>query len=337
MACTEEPKNGEYGFFEKFDYYNKKAESAEMTNKVEISIELDDPCPEDEEMGCYYFLINDTSPKIQSAHIICEQFKKIYNILLNSKFEKEAGKLERNDYSFMNYWLNDKLRGKNTDLPMCVKEFYKTLKKINDKYFKITTLDDNLYNITRDDLDNMRNLYNLYNIKDKISEAITEEIEKRKGLSCLWYTKECYAKYKEAIINCSGECSYFYSLIKEFKKKYKEQLSPFAESSFSCKSEELFELPNYGVVLKEHESVHIIRNRTLSVLLPLFGVFLMFKFSDKLTPFRQYILEKINRRKNMLFGEGERDNELLSYTSDDDSSIFNDEEYNISYYNVRNY
>ncbi|SBT73304.1 PIR protein, partial [Plasmodium ovale] len=325
-----------YGFFEKINYYREKAEDAEKTNKVEISIELD-YCPDDEEMGCYYFLINDTSPKIQSAHIICEQFKKIYNLLSKrTETGKKDGTLQNNDYAFLNYWLNDKLRGKNTDLPMCVKEFYKKLKKINENYFKITTLDNKLYNIKRHDLDNMRNLYDLYNIKDKINEAITEELTEDKSLSCLEYVKESHKKYKEAVVNCSGDCSHFYDLIKEFKKKYKDELSPLVPYSLSCKSEELFELPKYGVVLKEHESVQIIRNRTLSVLLPVFGVFLMFKFSNKFTPFRQYILEKIKGKK-IFFGEGERDNELFSYTSDDDSSIFNDGEYNISYYNVRNY
>ncbi|SBT02562.1 PIR Superfamily Protein, partial [Plasmodium ovale curtisi] len=196
MICSEDAKNGDYGFFENINYYMGKAEAAEKTNKVEISIELD-YCPDDEEMGCYYFLINDTSPKIQSAHIICEQFKKIYNLLSNRTEQgKEAGTLQNNDYSFMNYWLNDKLRGNNTDLPMCVKEFYKTLKEINVNYFKITTLDDKLYNIKRHDLENMRNLYDLYNIKDKISGAIANENSLEEGSSCLWYTKECYAKYR---------------------------------------------------------------------------------------------------------------------------------------------
>ncbi|SBT55778.1 PIR Superfamily Protein [Plasmodium ovale wallikeri] len=335
MACTEETKEGDHGFFENFDYYNKTAESAGKKTNVEINLELDE-CPFDEEMGCYYFLINDISPKIQSAHIICEQFKKIYNLLSNSTIGKKAGELENNDYSFMNYWINDKLRGTNTDLPLCVKDFYKKLKDINENYFKITTLDDKLYNIKRNDLDNMRNLYDLYNIKDKIIAAMTEEMSTGKNASCLEYVKESHKKYKEAIVNCSDDCSHFHNLIKKFKKIYKDELSPLVIHSISCKSEELFELPKYGVVLKEHESVQIIRNRTLSVLLPLFGVFFMFKFSDKLKPFRQYIQEKLKNRKNMLFDEGERDNELFSYTSDDDSTFFNDEEYNISYYNVRN-
>ncbi|SBT00633.1 PIR Superfamily Protein [Plasmodium ovale curtisi] len=336
MACTEEPKKGDYGFFEKFDYYNKKAESAEMTNKVEISIAPDDSCPEDEEMGCYYFLINDTSPKIQSAHIICEQFKKIYNILLNSQFEKEAGKLENNDYSFMNYWLNDKLRGNNTDLPMCVKEFYKTLKEINDNYFKITTLDDKLYNIKRHDLENMRNLYDLYNIKDKISGAIANENSLEEGSSCLWYTKECYAKYRDAIINCLDGCFDFYNALTDFRNKLKE-FSYYTDTSISCKYKELFELPDYETVLKEHKSGSFKRIITLPLLFPLLGMCFMFIFSDTLTPFRQKAFEKIKSTKNMLFGARERSNELLSYTSDNDNIIGDHEEYSIGYYSVGNY
>ncbi|SBT55383.1 PIR Superfamily Protein [Plasmodium ovale wallikeri] len=336
MTCSEEPKIGDYEFFKRFDYYNDRAKVAEEINVLEITDE--DICTDEIENSCYFFLLNDIFPEIQSTHIICEQFKKIYNLLSNSKIGKEDGKLENDDYSFMNYWLNDKIRGTHTNLPMCVNDFYQKLKEVNKKdYFKIITLDNKFYSMTKNDLDNMRKLYDLYNIKDKISESITEEFTEEKSLSCLKYTKECYRKYKEAIINCQGNCLHFYSLIKEFKSKYKNDLSDSAKSSLSCKSAELFELPNYGVVLKEHESVRIIRNGTLSVLLPLLGVFLMFKYSDKFTPFSQYILEKIKRRKNILFGEEEGDNELLSYTSDDDSSIYNNGEYNISYYNVRNY
>ncbi|SBT03010.1 PIR Superfamily Protein [Plasmodium ovale curtisi] len=336
MTCSEEPKKGNYEFFEDYEYYYGRAKDAENKYFPEISHELEF-CPDEEHMGCHYFLINDIYPKIESPRIICEQFKKIYNILSNrTKTGKKAGTLQNNDFAFLNYWLNDKLRGANTDMPMCVKDFYQKLKTINENYFQITTLDDKLYNIKRHELDNMRNLYDLYNIKYKISSVITDE-NTAQDVSCLGYTKECYRKYKEGIINCRDNCSHFYNLIKDFKKKYKDELSPFAEMSFSCKAKELFDLPDYRAVLKEHESVQIIRNRTLSVLLPMFGVFLMFKFYDKFTPFRQYILEKIKRRKSILFGEEERDNELFSYISDDDSSIYNNGEYNICYYNVRNY
>ncbi|SBT02261.1 PIR Superfamily Protein [Plasmodium ovale curtisi] len=319
MKCdTKKANNESYRFFEEFDTYERIVKSAENVNSVGINYLgiLEEYDCDEIEKSCYYFLINNIASTNESPHIICEQFKRIYSLLKNrNRKGVDSVKSKNNDYAFMNYWLNDKL----------------------SEYFNITNLEEKLYNMEKSYLENMKNLYQLYSIKNKISMAISEEDETGKRASCLWYTKECYAKYKEAIINCRGECSYFYSLIKEFKKKYKEELSPFSEMSFSCKAKELFDLPDYRAVLKEHESIQIIRNRTLSVLLPMFGVFLMFKISDKFTPFRQYILEKIKRSKNILFGEGERDNEFLSYTSDDDSSIYNNGEYNISYYNVMNY
>ncbi|SBT74205.1 PIR protein [Plasmodium ovale] len=316
-----------YGFFKTIDYYMPKARSVGMKNEVT-----------EEEKYCNSFLNDSIFAHVPNPNIFCAQFKRMYELLHNSKKHvSHSASLDDIDRAFLNYWLNDKLRGVNIDPSICVNEFYKQIKAKNNEIFKDELLDKKLHNIEKHELENMRSLYDLYNIMNNVSEAITEEIGKEKGLSCLRYTKECYRKYKEAIINCRGYCPYFYSLIKEFKKNYKDELSPLAEVSFSCKAKELFELPNYGVVLKEHESVRIIRNGTLSVLLPLLGFFLMFKFSNKLKPFRQYIQEKLKSRKSMLFDEGERENELFSYTSDDDSSIFNDGEYNISYYNVRNY
>ncbi|SBT56759.1 PIR Superfamily Protein [Plasmodium ovale wallikeri] len=341
MECSKNPGKESYEFFEEFDYYNGHAVKAEGKNSVVIKdvreFAEEDMCPEFAENSCYYFLINNVFPLIENPHIICEKFKHIYSLLSsNTRGSKKEGTLENNDWAFLNYWLNGKLRGADTDMTICVKDFYEKLREMDENYFKIKSTGDKLFNMKKDEFENMKKLYDLYNIKDKISEAIAEEFTEGKSLSCLAYTKECYRTYKEAIINCRGNCSHFYSFIKEFKSKYKNDLSNSAKSSFSCKSEELFELPNYGVVLKEHESVQVIRNRTLSVLLPMLGAFLIFKFSDKLTPFRQYILEKLKSRKSM-FDEGERDNELFSYTSDDDSSIFNDGEYNLSYYNIRNY
>ncbi|SBS94502.1 PIR Superfamily Protein [Plasmodium ovale curtisi] len=171
MTCSEEPKKGDYEFFEDYEYYYGRAKDTENKYFPEISHELEF-CPDEEHMGCHYFLINDIYPKIEFPRIICEQFKKIYNILSNrTKTGKKAGTLQNNDCAFLNYWLNDKLRGANTDIPMCVKDFYQKLKTINENYFQITTLDDKLYNIKKHELDNMRNLYDLYNIKDKINEV----------------------------------------------------------------------------------------------------------------------------------------------------------------------
>ncbi|SBT74528.1 PIR protein [Plasmodium ovale] len=342
MTCYKNLGKESYGFFENFSYYNGHAVKADGKNSVVIKdvpeFDEEDICPEFAEKSCYYFLINNDFPSIENPHIICEKFKHIYNLLSNHKgVSKKEGTLENNDWAFLNYWLNDKLRVTNTDSSICVKDFYEKFREMDKDYFKIASTDDKLFNMKKHEFENMKKLFELYSTKNKVSETMVEGIPKAKSALCLTYTKEFNKKYRDAIINCRDGCSIFFSILTDFKNKYRDEFSYYAKTSNSCNSEELFVLPNYQAVLKEHESVKITRNTTISVLLPVLVVFLILKFSDKLTPFRQYILEKLKSRENMLFDEGERENELFSYTSDDDSSIFNDGEYNISYYNVRNY
>ncbi|SBT02019.1 PIR Superfamily Protein, partial [Plasmodium ovale curtisi] len=121
-------------------------------------------------------------------------------------------------------------------------------------------------------------------------------------------------------------------VLAEFKNKYKEEFSYYTNTSNYCKSKELFDLPDYETVIKEYKTGPFKRIITLPVLFPLLGMFFMFIFSDTLTPFRQKAFEKIKSTKNMLLGVRERRNLLLLYTSDNDRSIEDQEEYSISYY-----
>ncbi|SBT00812.1 PIR Superfamily Protein, partial [Plasmodium ovale curtisi] len=50
----------------------------------------------------------------------------------NNKKEKS---LDDNDCSFLNYWLNDKLRGINIDNSISASDFYKKLKGSNAQFF----------------------------------------------------------------------------------------------------------------------------------------------------------------------------------------------------------
>ncbi|SBT84530.1 PIR protein [Plasmodium ovale] len=349
MTCeTKKADKESYGFFESFDYYVRHAENAESINSVKEIIPSEEKymggdIDFDEEMcyradievSCNEILDNDISNKIQSSNILCEQFKNIYNKLSNWQTkEKNSGELCNNDSAFLNYWLNDKLRGNNNDLVVCVKEFYQVLRKMNGQYFKIETLEDKLYNMTKHDFENIKKLYELYYTKSKISESLGRDIPPELSALCLRRAKECYKKYKEAIINCRGDCSDFYSAIIDFKNKYKNDLILESENTSSCKYKELFLLPHYNAVLREHKNVQIIRNTALSVLFPVFAVLFMLIFPDRLTPFSKSVLEKIKRTKYILFDDGERDSELLSYTSDNYYSIGDQQEYNISYYSV---
>ncbi|SBS93994.1 PIR Superfamily Protein [Plasmodium ovale curtisi] len=313
-----------YGFFKMFDHYASKEGSAAKSSEG-VSY-------------CDSFSDDNIFTNIGYPQEFCKKFKYLYIILRNSsRAGKQDGEFDNNDCAFLNYWLNNKLRGVNSDTTISIENFYQKLKAADKKKsFESALLDKKLYNIEKHDLENMRKLYDLYNIKSNVSGAIANEMGNEESVSCLTYTKECFEKYRDAIINCRDGCTHFYSVLTEFKKKF-EDLSGYTEKSISCKHKELFELPDYGVVIKEHESVKIIRNTTISVLFLVFGVFFMLIFSDKLIPISQQVLEKIKSTKNMLLGARERSNELLSYTSDNDNIFGDHEEYSIRYYSIGNY
>ncbi|SBS91368.1 PIR Superfamily Protein [Plasmodium ovale curtisi] len=311
-----------YGFFKNFNYYEDRE------RKVVVVTGDKESCGKS-------FLSESFFTHIQFPQTFCEQFKRLYNLLFNGLVNnKKEVSLDDNDCSFLNYWLNDKLRGINIDNSISVSDFYKKLKGSNAQFFKDEKLEKKLDNIEKQDLEKMRTLYDLYNIKSQIDTALSEGSPIEKRLTCSWYAYECYKKYVNAIINCSDGCSYFYSLLTEFKNKYIAELSPFVSPSSSCNYKELFELPDYKFVLKLNKSGQFKKIITLPVLFPLFGVFFLLIFSNMITPFRQKVLETITRTKNMLFDVGKSEEKLLSYASMNDNISEDQEVYSISYYSV---
>ncbi|SBT74047.1 PIR protein [Plasmodium ovale] len=324
-----------YSFFKIIDFYMNKAESAEGKRVTSSPEHI-----------CKSFLSDATFMDISFAESVCVQFKHLYDLLYTSnKIGKTPESLDNTDCSFLNFWLNDKLRGVNNDPTISVKKFYQNLMALKDTNFKSTLLENKLYNIEGRYLENMRKLYDLYNMKNKVSEIIVQSMQEEKSSSCSTYIKECYGKYRDAIINCLDGCFDFYTALTDFRNKYRDDFIYYPESSTSCKSKELFELPDCETVLKEHKSGPFKRIITLPVLFPLLGMFFMFIFSNtvkyntyfNLTPFRQKAFEKIKSTKNMLLGAREKSNELLSYTSYNDNIIGDHEEYSIRYYSVGNY
>ncbi|SBS96011.1 PIR Superfamily Protein, partial [Plasmodium ovale curtisi] len=258
-----------YGFFKDFNYYEDRE------SKVLGVADVTESC-------CKSFLSESFFTNIQFPHTFCEQFKRLYNLLFNSLVNnKKKASLDDNDCSFLNYWLNDKLRGINIDNSISVSDFYKKLKGSNVTIFKEEQLEKKLYNIEKHDLENMRKLYDLYNTKSKVISTLGIDVSPEESASCLMHTNECYRKYKDTIINCHNGCHDFFNALTYFKNKYKKDLHLNSENTSSCRYEELFILPDYETVLKEYKSRPFKTIITLPVLFPLFGVFFMLIFSDK--------------------------------------------------------
>ncbi|SBS89782.1 PIR Superfamily Protein [Plasmodium ovale curtisi] len=290
--------------------------------------------------SCNFLLIDNVYPQIPLSHKICEQFKYLYDTLnvLSKSSDSKSRSLNKNDCSFLNYWLNNKLRINNNDPEICIKDFYQKLKNADNAFFNSTlSLDEYLHNIHEDHLENMKILNNLYYIKYKLHNILVDEDLSMRSVLCRQYTKECNKKYIEGIINCRNDGSYFYKAIKEFKEKYENNVRLHIRNEDNCQIKEFFELPDVDYVLSEYkyarkESLKGIT--TLPILAPIFGVFLMLTCSDRFSPFRQFLYKKIKRIKNMLMNTDDRQNKLLSDSFYNERSISNNEKYGIGYFSV---
>ncbi|SBT30678.1 PIR Superfamily Protein [Plasmodium ovale wallikeri] len=347
--CSKWPSGHMYAFFDDFNKYEdmvKKAE--EITTLREINYEkdilddneilfLDEICfSEKTDVSCNSLLNDNISSKIQNPHIICEKFKYLYDWLIGVKKQSQF-QPDENDYIFLNYWLNDKLRANSLNSSFYVKDFYAALQKMDKTYFTNQSLQEKLNNIESHDLENMNILFDLYKAKSEIYSKITDHVITNKVESCLPYKRECNIKYREGIINCRVGCNDFHHALKQFKCLYEKDLAPYKDDKDDLQYKKLFELPDQDSVIKEYRRGQFRRITTTSFLVPVFGFLLLLISSNKFSPFRHYLLEKLKSTKNVLFSVEERENKLLSYASDSDSNIMDEEDYNIGYYSVRNF
>ncbi|SBS95953.1 PIR Superfamily Protein [Plasmodium ovale curtisi] len=351
MTCNKNADRESYGFFVFFDNYSNRA------NVVEKIVSVKPKTPEKPNyaeqlnpgkkinVSCSDFskYAAEFYSKIQSPDILCEKFREIYNSLSNSnwgkkkeEYTKGEEKLGNNDWAFINYWLNDTLRGTDSDPPICVKDFYKSLRKMDEDYFKIEYVEDKLYNIEKNDFKKMKDLYYLYDMKEKISNLLDDNNETNIKALCPRYEKECNEKYRDVIINCRDDCNDFFSAIAQFKKEYNQDLVSLREHTYLSSSYELQELPDYISLITEQKIKEFTRTIFLPVLFLIFGLFSILLFFNKFLPCRKYLIEKIKRNKRIIFHVDEGEESLPSHAFENDDTISDNGEYNIGYYSTLN-
>ncbi|SBT84814.1 PIR protein [Plasmodium ovale] len=347
--CLKWPSGHMYAFFDSFDKYEDKVKNAEEITTVNDEKHMEDILNDKEilfpeeicfsekmAVSCNSLLNDNISFKIPNPHIICEKFKNLYHSLIgvrkHSKFQPDE-----NDYIFLNYWLNDKLRANSLNSSFHVKDFYAALQKMDNTYFSNHFLEEKLNNIESYHLENMRILFDLYKTKNEIYRKITDPEFTNKVESCLPHKRECNIKYRDGIINCRNGCSDFHNALKQFKCLYESSLAIYKDDKDDLQYKELFELPDHDSIIKEYSKEKLKSITTASFLVPVFGLLFMLMSSNMFSPYRHYILEKIKSKKNEWFNVEERENKLLSHTYDNDNRIIDEEEYNIGYYSIKNF
>ncbi|SBS98971.1 PIR Superfamily Protein [Plasmodium ovale curtisi] len=319
MGCINGSGKENYTFLINSHYYGNLIPGFE--------IETLDP---EREKVCAMFSNDADLSESSSAKEICKEFMYMYNYLNRiNKSVKEDNTLTEEDCHFMNYWLNVNLKKKNIDASICANIFYEKLKSKSESVFSSPTkLEDHLHVIDPSNLENMEILYELYNTKQKIIDIMfdLDNIEDKKDL-CKNYTKICYDKYMEGMNNCLYGYENFYKVLKLFERDYKYLIEDVTDESGTCKSNDLFRLPEKDPVLEAKEKRIMTIKISSSPLILLFVIPLLYKY----TPLGPYLRTKINTVKTIWMNSDEYGSELSSLPTDIEDNISDNGEYNIGY------
>ncbi|SBT51791.1 PIR Superfamily Protein [Plasmodium ovale wallikeri] len=311
-----------YDFFDNFDDYDKFVDIPSVSFNIGGI-----------NKGCDSLNFDNNLTNISSQDNICKQFKFLHSKLFQDGDKQKEESYNKKHCSFLNYWINNKLYGKDNNASICVKDFYDKMKETDSNFFVKDLCGNYVYNLEKYDLKNMNVLYNLYSIKNRIS-ILRDRKTSIEG-SCSQYVKECYDKYNEGIINCEDNCSAFCIALQLFKAKYDPELRVHSSGSGPCKGEEIVVLPDCNEVMEEYQTERNkqMKNTTLTILIPTFAFILALIF--KFTPFGQFLGKKI-WKKNIMNSDYEKENVLLSHLSDVENINFDDGEYNVGYYSSSN-
>ncbi|SBS99692.1 PIR Superfamily Protein [Plasmodium ovale curtisi] len=346
-----------YKFCRNSPYYQMVIEK----EKKEVVQKIEDKCKT--------FSSNVCSFENSSDKDICEKFFYMYKYLHEYYDTQDSqSTLTNEDFDFLNYWLNVKLKGRNSSALICIDEFNKKIKEgVENIITSEIKLEKSLHVIDPDNLENMELLYELYDNsriilnmmrgqdypdegqtnektlgeeneceekeseENECKEKASEEKEMKKQKSCSDYTEDCSTKYKKAMDKCLNDNDDFYKALKDFKISYNIAVEQETEDLRNCKSSEYFHLPNYDPVLEKQRN--IMAGKILSAPLILsFVIPLLYKY----TPFGPFFRAKTKMIKNRWMNPEENESELLLSSTDNEDNIYENGEYNIGYYSGTN-
>ncbi|GAB69525.1 hypothetical protein PCYB_002740, partial [Plasmodium cynomolgi strain B] len=203
----------------------------------------------EKETNCKSLSTNLTFNNHSSGENICKEFKFLYKSF--STYAVQGTKLEdiysSSNCSFLNFWLNDKLKNSVVNRnEINVKDFYNKIKNNNPDYFsKSNDLENYMKNIDPEIIENMKLLYDLYYKKDIIQNILLNPVEEDPiNAQCSAYTKKCYEKYNAAINMCYGINDEYYKALGNFQKGY-NSIIVYGEDKYNCRGNTTYLLPEY--------------------------------------------------------------------------------------------
>ncbi|SBT73456.1 Plasmodium vivax Vir protein, putative [Plasmodium ovale] len=307
------PGSDIYSFFEAIKTYSFYEVQMEQYFKGDGAKETCNSFP-------HYVQISST----ESANNICEKFLYLYNLIINHKTHKGKQYLSINDFAYLNFWINSKLRNNTNSYKITVNEFHE---KMGDHELEFVTgiFKGKIYDLEENHFKNMNLLYYLYDNYGLIFNKIKSN-EKEEKISCLQYAQELIDNYKKGIIQCHIDKSNFCKALKHFKGVYEKITRPDGVSE-KCVDRESLQLPTYNDALLEYKNINVVG----SILGPSFATLFTSVFLYMFTPLGQRIRAIMGRNNGIHSDLYEENNESFLSSSDNDHINVDENSYHISY------
>ncbi|SBT78566.1 Plasmodium vivax Vir protein, putative [Plasmodium ovale] len=308
-----------YSFFNDIDTYKKYDYYIETKYKED----------EHNQNTCNAFLPEVTISSIEAANDVCAKFKNLYKFIIHKNSQKKPSSLSDNDYAYLNYWINSKLRNSTPSHKYTVNKFYERMSH-HEEEFVTGIFEKKVYDLDNDDFNNMLLLRHLQKCHAGIFEKMTPLIDKT-SISCIKHFQEFINTYKNGIIKCPYDDTGFCNALKHFKDEYEKTFLQENGMTENCIDRNRLELPTYEDVSKNKQITMI-----GTALGPSFGTLFTFLFLYKFTPFGQWIHSKIGIRKGTHSNLYEDHDQSFLNSSDNEDINSDYNQYGISYDSIVN-
>ncbi|SCA59990.1 Plasmodium variant antigen protein Cir/Yir/Bir, putative [Plasmodium vivax] len=315
MSCEQNKKEESYDFFKNINRYIKDGKSIELTLNVDESPN-----------GCTSFANYCESISVNKdiAKNICDRLVILYKHFSHGNNNYIGSTDFKNDFTFLNYWVNLKIRDSQFNERTCVDNFYGHIDSHALHHINNDIPNDLIYDIEQDELEKINKLYNLYKEYSELNAIVENRLEPNKE-KLLALSTECCSDYIEVKYICNGDNntknnSKFCEILKEFESKYEKLYDPLAQkvSDFS----------DYFIKLKECPNNKII---TTAVTGSIFGLIPLLGILYKFTPMRQMFRSKMGIFNNGISNNDEQTINMSLMEQENEPLKYHQGTYNIKY------
>ncbi|KMZ77158.1 hypothetical protein PVIIG_05634 [Plasmodium vivax India VII] len=254
MNCSPDVKKDIYDFFNNIDKYITEVKKIENPTLPNTSL-----------VDCKHFSNQEDLGNKEKAESLCNSFASLNKFLVPIKKEDHL-----DPCNFLNYWLNSELSQPFFNEDNCISYVYNVMDSHLGSKPDYNSLDCQLYNINKVELNKMNKLYNFYKNYSKLN-TIIDSNWKEKKIEILTLSTQCCADYNDVSYLCNvdneNKNPEFCKKLNNFKSKYDnlDKKDVQQGSDFSDHFITLSKCPNNKIITTAVTG-------TVVGLIPLFGV-----------------------------------------------------------------